>query len=212
MISRIRILALGLVITGLLFSSCGGGGGNSGTSSGGSSGSAPSAGASGGSENGMLTINMTDSPFSDAKAVLVTFNQVQVHSSGGTWVTLPFAGNAGSRTCDLKKLTNGAQDALGTGQLPAGHYTMVRLVVSQSTLYFDNPTAGPACSPNIAEPAGSSAPLTIPSGEIKLNREFDLAKTKATTMLLDFDGDRSINQTGNGKYMMNPVVGIVSVQ
>ena len=30
-------------------------------------------------------------------------------------------------------------------------------------------------------------------------------------MLVDFDGDRSIHQTGNGKYLMNPVIGIVRV-
>jgi hypothetical protein len=30
-------------------------------------------------------------------------------------------------------------------------------------------------------------------------------------MLLDFDGDQSIHQTGNGTYMMNPVVSVVGV-
>jgi hypothetical protein len=30
-------------------------------------------------------------------------------------------------------------------------------------------------------------------------------------MLIDFDGDRSIHQTGNGTYMMSPVIGIVRV-
>jgi hypothetical protein len=201
-----------MALTLWLFSACGGG--SSGTSSSGGTGGTTvgSGSSSGGSESGMLTINMTDSSFSEAKAVLVTFNQVQVHSSGGTWVTVPFKGGAGSCTCDLEKLTNGAQDVLGTGPLPAGHYTMVRLVVSQSTLYFDNPSAGPACGSTIAPPAGASAPLTIPSGEIKLNREFDLTRTRSTTMLLGFDGDRSINRTGNDNYMMNPVMGIVSVQ
>jgi hypothetical protein len=30
-------------------------------------------------------------------------------------------------------------------------------------------------------------------------------------MVLDFDGDQSVHETGNGRYMMSPVVGIVSV-
>jgi len=51
----------------------------------------------------------------------------------------------------------------------------------------------------------------VPSGDLKLNREFDLT-TAQTTITLDFDGDRSIKQTGNGKYMMNPVVSVVSVK
>jgi hypothetical protein len=30
--------------------------------------------------------------------------------------------------------------------------------------------------------------------------------------LLDFDGDRSVRVTGNGRYMMTPVIAVVSVQ
>ena len=106
----------------------------------------------------------------------------------------------------------GSQNVLGTGPLPAGHYTMIRLVVTQSTLYFDNPAFGPACSPIITPPQGQNAPLEISSGEIKLNRGFDITAGRPTTILLDFDGDRSIHQTGNNRYMMNPVIGVVSVQ
>ena len=163
------------------------------------------------SPSGNLTLNLTDSPFSDAKSVLVTFSEVQVHSSSGSWVTVPFAGGNTSRTCDLMMLV-GSQNVLGTGPLPAGHYTMIRLVVTQSTLYFDNPTFGPACSPSITPPLGLNAPLEISSGEIKLNREFDIIAGRPTTILLDFDGDQSIHQTGNNRYRMNPVIGIVSVQ
>jgi hypothetical protein len=31
-------------------------------------------------------------------------------------------------------------------------------------------------------------------------------------MLIDFDGDKSVTQTGNGAYRMSPVISIVSVQ
>jgi hypothetical protein len=166
-----------------------------------------------------LTVMLKDSPFSDAKALLVTFSAVDVHASGDAWMRVPFAGGASGRTCDLKKLET-AQDVLGVGSLPAGHYTQLRLVVSSASIYFQNASSGPACAPTIAAPAGTNAPVTIPSGEIKLNREFDLASGGGTTILLDFDGDRSVRQTGNGNgrgnttgtYMMTPVIGIVSVQ
>jgi hypothetical protein len=39
-----------------------------------------------------------------------------------------------------------------------------------------------------------------------------VSTTAATTMLIDFDGDRSIRETGNGRYMMSPVITVVSVQ
>jgi hypothetical protein len=159
-----------------------------------------------------LTINLKDSPFSNAKALLVTFSTVSAHPSGGDFMTVPFAGGATSRTCDLKKLAT-AQDVLGTGPLAAGHYTQIRLVVASAAIYFDNPsTSSTGCASTIAPPAGGSAPVTIPSGEVILNREFDLTSNMTTTMLLDFDGDQSVKDTGNGSYMMSPVIGIVSVQ
>jgi hypothetical protein len=187
------------------------------------------AGASGGSTvtaMGSLAIRLTDSPFSDAKALLVTFSDVSVHQADpGDWKTIPFASGS-SRTCDLKKL-QGATDVLGIGSLPAGKYTQIRLNVSSAALYFDNASVGGACAPQIAAPAGDSAPVEIPSGEIKLNNEFTLT-TAGSTITLDFDGDQSVRQTGSGntngngngnghgggstKYMMVPVIRVVSVQ
>ena len=197
------LVFLMFLLTGLW--SCSSGSGNT-TSSGG-------IGPTGtGGTGGTLTINITDTPFNDAQAVLVTFSEVQVHTSSNGWNTVPFDRGSSSRTCDLKKLV-GAQDILGVGSLPAGHYTQIRLVVTQSTLYFDNPSAlGPACSASITAPSGKNAPLEISSGEIKLNREFDLTAGGSKTILLDFDGDQSIKKTGNDIYKMNPVISIVSVQ
>ena len=149
-----------------------------------------------GGSTGTLAIHITHSPFSDAKALLVTFSEVTVHRADpGEWRTLSFASGS-TRTCDLKKL-NGATDVLGVGSLPAGKYTQVRLNVTSAAIYFDAPSTGPACSPAIAPPAGASASVEIPSGEVNLNNEF-IVTGSATTMLLDFDGDQSIHQTGSG--------------
>jgi hypothetical protein len=193
--------------------------------SGASAGSGPGGGSptgNTGGSSGTFAVHLTDSPFSDAKALLVTFSDVSVHRADpGEWRTLPFAAGS-SRTCDLKKL-NGATDVLGVGSLPAGKYTQVRLNVSSAVIYFDAPSVGGPCAPALAPPPGANAPVDIPSGEVKLNNEFTVTGS-ATTMLLDFDGDQSIHQTGsgngngngngnkNGKYMMMPVIRVVSVQ
>jgi hypothetical protein len=163
---------------------------------------------------GTMRMMLTDSPFTDAKSLLVTFSEVDAHKSDtteGSWSKLPFTGGGTTRTCDLKKLQT-AQDVLGTGPLATGHYTQVRLVVSTAVIYFDNAAAGEACAASIAAPAGRNANVTIPSGEVKLNREFDVSSGTTTTMLLDFDGDKSVRETGNGQYSMSPVIGIISVQ
>jgi hypothetical protein len=158
--------------------------------------------------NGNFRIMLKDSPFSEARAVLITFSGVSAHRSGeGGFTTL----GTGTRTCDLKKLQS-SQDLLGVGTIPQGHYTQVRLVVSSAALYFDNASVGAACADSIAIPAGRSSAIEIPSGEVKLNREFDVPATGTTTMVIDFDGDKSIHQLGNGRYMMQPVIAIVEMQ
>jgi len=199
-------IAVGVITVGAL--ACGSSSGNPATPT------TPTQNGGSSAVTGTMTVRLTDSPFSDAKALLVTFSEVSVHSADpGDWTTLPFATGT-SRTCDLKQLS-GATDVLGVGPLAAGHYTQIRLVVSSATLYFDNKATTGPCAPSIAPPAGASAPVDIPSGEVKLNNEFTVA-TAGTTMLLDFDGDQSVRQTGNGngnaKYMMSPVIRVVSVQ
>jgi hypothetical protein len=196
-----------------------------------------------GGGTGTLSMSITDSPFSDAQALLVTFNEVSAHRSEGTgWESLTFAGGATRRTCDLKKL-QGPVDVLGSSTVPAGHYTQIRLNVESAALYFDNPSVGPACAPAIAAPAGDTASVEIPSGEVKLNTQFTLAAGGTTSILLDFDGDQSVRRLGggnagsnggggngngrgnsgggeeeeeeddpaSGRYSMNPVIRIVSV-
>lgn len=166
-----------------------------------------------GSATGKLTISMKDSPFSDAKALLVTISKVTAHMADGTsWTTLPFTGGATSRTCDLKRLTN-TTDVLGTGTLTAGHYTQIRLTVASATLYFDNATTGDVCGATMTTPLGLKAEVKIPSGEIKLNHQFEVPAGGTTSILLDFDGDKSIKLHGNGDYQMSPpVISVVSTQ
>lgn len=145
-------------------------------------------------------------------AVLVTFSEVTAHrDTEADFTKVPFAGGATARTCDLKKLQT-AQDVLGAGTLAGGRYTQIRLVVSSAALYFENASSGSPCAATISAPAGRNAPLEIPSGEVKLNRQFEVPAGGATTILLDFDGDASIHETGSGRFIMNPVISVISVQ
>ena len=95
---------------------------------------------------------------------------------------------------------------LGTGPLTPGRYTMVRLEVTSAALYFDNAAAGPACAATVATPAGRSAPVEVPSGVVRLNREFELTSTSATTILL-----RSTSIGRQRPFHDDAGVGVVSV-
>ena len=166
------------------------------------------------SGSGSLRVMLKDTPFHDASAVLVTFDAVGAHQdTDADFTPLTFDPPAASRTCDLLRLQkDNAFDVLGIGMLDAGHYTMVRLAVSDAKLYKGgDPSTGDPCGPGLILPAGTPIPLTIPSGEVKLNREFDVPEGGTTTLRLDFDGDHSIIETGNGRLMMKPVIAIIGV-
>jgi len=77
-------------------------------------------------------------------------------------------------------------------------------------VYFAEATGGTACAPTL--PLTAHADVTIPSGEVKLNRPFDIKDGVTTTITIDFDGEQSVHQISNGQYMMSPVISIVSVQ
>ena len=81
-----RLFGLGILVLSLSgLWACSSGGGR--TTSSGGAGTSGATGTSG--TSGTLTINMTDSPFLDAKAVLVTFSEVQVHHTSNGWVRSP---------------------------------------------------------------------------------------------------------------------------
>jgi hypothetical protein len=164
------------------------------------------------SASNAVSIRITDTPFADARAVLITFSEVSAHrSSDDGFQRLPFVSATATRTCDLKKLV-GAQDVLGVGVLQPGHYTQIRLTVSAAEVFFDNPTTGPACADTLVAPAGRSANVEIPSGEARLNFDFDVAVNAPLALTLDFDGERSIHDLGNGRYMMAPVLSVLNMQ
>lgn len=174
--------------------------------------------ACGGSPNGpsgpagTLNVRLTDGPYGSAQAVLITFSQVAAHRSESDWEKVPFANNASSWTCDLKKLEDDHTDILGTGPISAAHYTMLRLVVSQAKLFWDTPSSSATpCAASITEPPGAQSLMTISNGEVRLNGEFTLTADTQTTILLDFKGEDSIRAAGSS-YMMTPVIGILSVE
>jgi hypothetical protein len=165
-------------------------------------------------QTGSLTVNLKDGPYADAQAMLVTFSGVSAHHADEEWQTLAFAGNPAptTLTCDLKRLVN-VFDVLGTGQILAGHYTQLRVVVQSAALYSSpTPEGTPACAATMTPPSGLIGNVEVPSGEVKLNREFTIPEGGATKILIDFDGDRSVREMGNGRFSMTPVIAIMSVE
>jgi hypothetical protein len=188
--------SLGLAACVVTLAACGGGGSDSGT---------PSEG------TGNLRMALTDAPSCGYDHVYVTVEKVRVNQSAtagdqdGGWTDLTLTP---ARRIDLRTLTNGVLEELGTVPLPAGHYTQIRLVLSANGASGDSATA------NAVQPTGGPVTaLTTPSGQqsgLKLQANFDVAAAQTADIVLDFDVCRSIVKAGNsGQYLLKPVIGVV---
>ncbi len=156
-------------------------------------------GGGGGSSSGSLTMSIAD-----AKPVLppgvvqviVTIDEVSVHQSGGDWVSLPLAQTP--FTVDLLQFADGKTTQLvPETALTTGMYTQVRLGVQSATVVTDT---------------GSHIPVEIPSGNLKTDKnfEFNVAGGGAVVLTIDFDLSQSLVATGSGKYMLKPVLHLVT--
>lgn len=145
---------------------------------------------------GELKLTMVDAPAGyDNVNIVVT--RVEVHKTDADENSGWYIINDISATYDLLALRNGASDILGSAQLDAGHYSQIRLFIGNgSNVVVD----------------GITYPLGIPSGEqsgIKLNRAFEIQPDLLYELILDFDAGRSIVLTGNGQYILKPVIRVV---
>ena len=172
---------------------CGGGGDDGGSTSG---------------TMGTLRVALTDAPACGFDRVNVTVERVRVHQSAGAQ-----DGAAGwseivlnpPRRIDLLSLTNGAMLDLGQTALPAGTYQQVRLVLGP-----DSGAGSPAHS--VMPSGGGEMAMQTPSGMqsgLKLVHQFTVEPGTLVDLVLDFDACKSVVRTGNGQYLLKPVIHVI---
>jgi hypothetical protein len=145
---------------------------------------------------GAVKINLTDAP-GNYLEVNVDIKQVRIHvsddsTSNDGWLDLPT--NAG--IYNLLDLQNGIDTTVVDSTfIPAGKVSQIRFVL------------GPDCSVMTSDSVLHD--LKVPSGEqsgLKINVHKSIPLGQALHVLLDFDAEKSIKQTGNGNFMMKPVI------
>lgn len=102
-----------------------------------------------------------------------------------------------ARTYDLLALRNGVFAILGVGDVPAGHYTQIRLKIGVGS----DVVVG-----------GVSHPLVIPSGMqsgLKLVGGFRVPAGGEKDLTLDFDGARSVVPEPDGTYRLRPTIRVI---
>lgn len=120
-------------------------------------------------------------------SVKVTVDSVKVHSETEGWVTV----SSSQRTYDLLQLkAQGKQELLADANLKSGTYDQLRLDISNV----------------VVTDASGSHEAKLPSGELKVNGNLVVEGNTTSTATFDFIADESLHVTGNGKYILAPVV------
>jgi len=140
-----------------------------------------------------VTVTMTDAPGA-FDAVILNVKSVVVVTDKGEQTL-----NVNGGPIDILRFRMGKDTVLANQDIPAGTIQQVRLVLNDNG--------------NRVIVAGVSYDLTTPSGQtsgVKLNVHDNLTAGIAYTMRLDFDAAQSIVLTGNGKYILKPVIRAVA--
>jgi hypothetical protein len=147
-------------------------------------------------ETGELRLFLTDAPAA-YDSINITFSEISAHldSSWITVVTDPI-------TYNLLELNNGTFEVLGAADVPAGHYTQIRIKIAAAEISVN----------------GEVYPLAVPSGAqtgLKLGPEFTIEAGSAYELMVDFDASRSIVTTGPPynpqSYKLKPHLRVVAV-
>jgi hypothetical protein len=147
---------------------------------------------------GAVKMYLADNP-ADFDAVNIVVSQVSVHLAGDDSLSGWTVVCDSVQTFDLLELRNGAMALFADHQLEAGHYTQIRLKITDgSNVVVD----------------GEQHDLEIPSGYqsgVKLNHQFEIQEDVTYELLLDFDAEKSIIEKGNGQYQMKPVIRAITM-
>ena len=153
------------------------------------------------SKAGTLEIWVTDAPPEyDIESINVTISQIDIHRAGdgeeGEWLSIEITGD---NPFDLLHLqASELEELLAEAEVGVGKYTQVRLTFGTVDITMGD---------------GSEPPeFVLPSGELKFVHPFEIFEGETTILLLDFDADKSIVETGDDKIIFKPVVKLIIEQ
>lgn len=146
--------------------------------------------------SGSMRVKLTDAP-GDYKEVNVDIRMVEIHHDG-KWMALPT--NAG--VYDLLKLRDSITTPISDSVvINRGKVTQMRLILGDSN--------------TVVVDSVGTFPLKVPSAYntgIKINVDTEITVDQHLEIVLDFDAAQSVNKTGNGEYILEPVIKVKSVK
>jgi len=140
-----------------------------------------------------LQVYLTDGP-GNYDEVVIDVQDIKINYSTDSTDGWQSLSNVKTGAFDILKLVNGKDTLLGDAELNSGKIEQIRLILGPN---------------NYVKVDGQTIPLQTPSAQqsgLKLNIHQDVNAGVTYKLLLDFDAARSIVQTGNGKYILKPVI------
>lgn len=138
-------------------------------------------------------IRMTDSP-GNYSSIIVNVKEIEIKISGQSDVILQV-----NKPIDIVDLCNGRDTLLASADIPSGKITQVRLILADNG--------------NTITADGQVYALETPSAQqsgLKLNVQQELVAGVEYTLKLDFDAGKSIVNTGSGRYILKPVIRVIT--
>ena len=162
---------------------------------------------------GTLELGLTDASTGDYQAIYITIAEVQVkkqNEAESGWETIITP----AQTHNLLELVNGVIASLGVGELEAGRYGQMRLILDDQPDDTKNILANPHPYANyLIDRENSEIELKVPSGYqsgIKIVKGFTIVSAQATELILDFDAAKSVVQAGkSGKWLLKPTIKVL---
>lgn len=145
---------------------------------------------SSGSGSSNLRMHLTDAP-GNFQQVNVDIREINIHTDANGWQSLALL-NPG--VYNLLDFRNGLDTLLTSSSVPSGRVSQVRLVLGSNNSVMVDSIVYPLQTPS-AEQSG-----------LKLNVQENFLPGITYDLWIDFDAGKSIVLTGNGTYILKPVI------
>lgn len=144
-------------------------------------------------KNARIEVWLTDGP-GDYQQVNIDLKAVEVHSSEADTENGWQSVNVTPQVYNLLDFTNGKETLLGGLELPGGRISQIRLKLGDgNTVMIDGVLH------DLTTPSAQQSGLKIKVNEV-------LAEGITYKITLDFEAGKSVVETGNGKYILKPVI------
>lgn len=148
----------------------------------------------GGARTGGSTMGKAVFVVSDAAAdmgavskVNLTIDSVRIHASGGAWTAV----STEAKTFDLLELdAKGTSQLLAQADITAGTYDQIELQVTKA----------------VVVDAKGEHEAKLPSGKLQLKGTLEVKAGATASANFDFLADQSLHVTGEGRYILAPVI------